>query len=133
MFHCQSFDHDVNSCPYYDVSDEAYARLNTMIDIMNEQHWHFLSEIRERDLLHETNPSLPFPRLEASLYDDCESSRPLKSNVVDGSPLTNLEEVFDSPSTSLPFVAISFSSTPMDTSVSDFTLLASPLPAHCTG
>jgi len=27
---CQSFDHDMNSCPYYDVSDELYARLNAM-------------------------------------------------------------------------------------------------------
>jgi len=28
--HCQSCDHDVNSCPYYDVSDKAYE-LNAMI------------------------------------------------------------------------------------------------------
>jgi len=32
----QSFDHDVNFCPYYDVSDKAYARLNATIETMNE-------------------------------------------------------------------------------------------------
>ena len=36
--------------------------------------------------------------------------------------------MFDPSSTSLPFVAPSFSSIPKDTSVSDLTLLASPLP-----
>ena len=39
--------------------------------------------MNEFGLLHETDPSLPFSRLEASLYDDCESSLPLESNVVD--------------------------------------------------
>ena len=69
---------------------------------------------------------------DASLYDDSESFLPLESNVVDGAPLTDLEEVFDPPSTSLPFLAPSFSNTPMDTSVGDLTLLASPLPlAQC--
>jgi len=59
---------------------------------MNKQHEHFLSETRECGLLHDTDSSLPLPRLEASLYDDCESSIPLKSNVVDDAPLTGLEE-----------------------------------------
>jgi len=90
--------------------------------------------MRECSLLHQTDPSLPFPRLEARLYDDCESFFPLKSNVVSDAPLTDLEEVFDPPLTPLTFVALSFSSTPMDTSVSDSILLASPLPlAQCTG
>jgi len=44
-----------------------------------------------------------------------ESSILLESNVVDDVPLTDLEEVFDSPLTSLPVVAPSFSNTPMDT------------------
>ena len=83
--------------------------------------------------MHETNPRLPFRRLESSLYDDCESSFPLESNVVDDVPLNGLEEVFDPPSTSIPFVAPSFFGTPMDTGVSALTLLASPLPlAQCT-
>jgi len=64
---------------------------------MNEQHEHFLSEMREFGLLHEINPSLPFLRFESSLYDDCESSLPLEHNVVNGAPLTNLEEVFHPP------------------------------------
>ena len=34
----QSFDHDVNSYPYYDVSNKCYARLDAMTGIMNEQH-----------------------------------------------------------------------------------------------
>ena len=76
-------------------------------------------------LLHEANSKLPFSRPEANLHDDCESSLLLESNVVNDAPLTDLEEVFDSPLTSLPFVSPSFSSIPIDISVSDLTLLAS--------
>jgi len=61
----------VNSCRYCDVSDKEYDQLNAMIETMKEQHTHFLSEMREFGLLYEADPSLPFPRLEASLYDDC--------------------------------------------------------------
>ena len=62
------------------------------------------------------------------------SSLPLESNVVDDAPLTELEEVFDLPLSSLPLVVPSFSSTPVATSVSDSTLLAYLLPlAQCTG
>jgi len=130
----QSFDHDVNSYPYYDVSDEAYARLNALMEAMYERHEHFISDMREFDLLYETNPSIPFIRLEASLYDNSESSFALESNVVDDVPLIDLEEAFNPPSISLPFVTPSFSCTPMDSSVSDLTLLTSLLPfAQCTG
>ena len=52
---------------------------------------------------------------------------PLESNVVDDTLLTNLEEVFDPPLTLLTFVAPSFSNTPMDTTIRDSILLASPL------
>ena len=63
-----------------------------------------------------------------------ESFLPLESNVVDDTPLIELEEVFDAPLTSSSFVALSFSSTPMDTSVTDLILLASSLHlAHYTG
>jgi len=90
--------------------------------------------MREFDLFSETDPSLSFPRLKDSPYDDCESFLPLEPNVVNDALLTDLEEVFDPPSTSLPFVAPSFFSTPMDTSVSKLTLLTSPLPlAQCMG
>jgi len=132
--YCQSFDYSVNSCPYYDISDECYAILNAMIETMNEQHTHFDTEMRECGLLHETDPSLSFPRLEASLYDDCESFLPLESDVVDDATLTDLEEVFDPPLTSFSFVTPSFSCTPMDTSVSDLTFVVSPLLlAQCMG
>jgi len=124
----------VNSCPYDDVSDEVYARLNAKVEVMNEQHMHFLSEMGKCDLFHEIDPSLSFPRLESSLYDYCESSLPLDSIVVDDAPSTNLEEVFVPPLISLPLAAPSFSSTPIATIISDLTLLTSPLPlAQCTG
>jgi len=125
--YCQSFDHDVNSCPYYDVSDEAYVKLNAMIKTMNGRHKNFVSEMRQYGLLHGTNPSLPIPTLECSLHDDYESFLQLESNVVDDAPLTNIEEVLDPPLTSLSLVTPSFSSHPIATSVSDSTLLASPL------
>jgi len=124
----------VNSCPYHDVSDECYTRLDAMIGKMNEEHEHFASMMRECDSVHETDLSLPCLRLEARFYDDYKSSLPLDSNVVNDAALTNLGEVFDPPLTPLTFVAPSFSSTPMDTSVNDSILLASPLPlAQCTG
>jgi len=74
--YCQFSDHDVNSCPCYDIFDELYARLNAIIETTNERHEHFLSEMREFGLLHETDSSPPIPRLESSLYDDYKSSLP---------------------------------------------------------
>ena len=53
---------------------------------MKEQQEHFVSEMKEFGLLQETGPSLPIPRVDSSLYDDYESSRPLESNVVDDAP-----------------------------------------------
>ena len=41
------FDHDVNSYPCYSIPDESYARLNVMIEIMNERHEYFVSEMKE--------------------------------------------------------------------------------------
>jgi len=58
--YCQSFGHDVNFYFYYDLFYESYARLNAMIEKMNEQHTPFVSEMREGGSLHETDPSLPF-------------------------------------------------------------------------
>ena len=84
--YCQSFDHDVNSYPYYDVCDKCYARLNAMIETINGRHENFVNEMRGFGLLHETGPSVPFAKLEASLYDDFESSLSLESNVVDDVP-----------------------------------------------
>jgi len=43
--YCQSFNHDGNSCLYYDASDESYARLNAIIETMNERHEHFVSDM----------------------------------------------------------------------------------------
>ena len=62
------------------------------------------------------------------LYDNCESSLPLELNFVNDPPLTDLQEMFDFPLTSLPTVAPSFPSIPIDTSVNDLPLLASLLP-----
>ena len=112
----------MNSYPYYDISNESYARLNAMIETMNERHEHFVSEMREFCSLHETDP-----RLESSLYDDYESSLPLDSNVVDDTHLTDLEKMFDPPLTSLPFVAPFFSNTPKPLSL--VTRPSLPLPS----
>ena len=68
---------------------------------MNKRHEHFVSKTREFGLLYAAHPSLPFPRLEGSLYDDCDSPLLIASNVVDDAPLINLKEVFDLPLTSL--------------------------------
>jgi len=75
-----------------------------MIETINEQHKHFISEIKELSLLRETHPSLLSSRIEASLYDDCESSLHLESNFISDAPLIHLKEVFDPPMTSLTFV-----------------------------
>ena len=62
-----------------------------MIDTMNKQIMHFVSETGEYGLLHETNPGQSFPILEVSFYDDYESSLPLESIFMDHTPLTGLE------------------------------------------
>jgi len=90
--------------------------------------------MREFGLLHETDPSLPIPRLESSLYDDYESFLPLESNIIDDAPLTNLEEVLNPPLTYSPLIAPSSSGSPLVTSTTDPTLLDSPFPlAQCMG
>jgi len=33
--YCQSYNYDMNSCPYYGVSNESYATLNAMTEITN--------------------------------------------------------------------------------------------------
>ena len=75
------------------------------METMNKQDKHFVSEIRECDLLHKTNPNLPSLRDKASLYDDEESFLPLRPNFVDETPLIDLEEVFNPSFTSLSFIA----------------------------
>jgi len=93
---------------------------------MKVRQEHLVSEMREFGLLHETDPSLPIPRLKYSLYDDYESSLPIESNVVDDAPLTDLVEVVDPPLTSLSLVPPSFFNTLVTTSVGDSTLLSLP-------
>ena len=81
----------------------------------------------------DSDPSLPSPVLKVSYYDDCESFVPLKSDFVDDAHFTDLDKVFDPPLTSSPFITPSFSSTPMNTTNSDLTLVASTLAlAQCT-
>ena len=76
-FFCQSFDHDANSYPYYDVSNESYATPNAMIETISEQCKCFVGGMRECGLLHKIDPSLRSLRLEASLYDNYEFFFPL--------------------------------------------------------
>jgi len=90
-----------------------------MMKTMNERHEHFVSEMTEFNLLHETDPSLTFRGLEASLYNDYESSLPLESNFVDDAHLTDLEVELEPPLIFLPLVALSSSSTPIATSIAD--------------
>jgi len=123
---CQSFDHDANSCPYYDIFDECYARLNAMIEIMNERHMHFVSQMRECGLLHETDHSQSSPTLEISLYDDYEYFLPIEPDFIVDTPSIGLEEVIDAPLISLPFVAPSLFSTPGDTTTGDLTCFSLP-------
>ena len=66
----QSSDHDVNSYPYYVISDEGFVRLNDMIETLNEQNVKFESYLQENHLLHEIDLSLPSSRREVSLCDD---------------------------------------------------------------
>jgi len=124
---CQSFDYDVHSCPYYDISDECHARLSAMIGKMHEQHTRFVSEMKQCGLLHEIDPNLASPRLEVSLYEDCESFLPLELSFVDDIPYTDLEEAPDPPLISSSLVAPSSTSTSIGTTVSALTLHASPL------
>ena len=92
-----------------------------MIDTLNEQHMHFVCEMRECDPLHKTDASLNFPIVDVSLYHDYESSFNLEVDSTVDAPLTGLEEVIDTPFISLLFVAT-------------FIIFASPLPlALCTG
>jgi len=103
----------VSSHPHYDIFHECYAMLDAMIGRINEKLKHFVSEMRKCGLLHGTDPSLSFPRLESSLYDDYESSFVLWSNLVDGTPSTNQEEAFDPPLTSLSVITPLSASTPI--------------------
>jgi len=43
----QSFDNDVNSCLYYDISNECHAGIVGLPETMNERHECFASGIRE--------------------------------------------------------------------------------------
>ena len=70
--YCHSLNHDANSCPYSDISNKCYAKLNAMIGKMNERLECFVGKMGETGLLHETDPSPSSPRLEVSLFDDYE-------------------------------------------------------------
>jgi len=130
----QSFDVDANSYRYYDISDKCYARLNAMIETLNERHTYFVSKMRECGPLHKNGPSLASLTVEASFYDDYKPSLPLEADSTVDTPLTGLEEVIDPILISLPFVVLSLPNTPRDTAIGDLTLLASPLPlAQCAG
>ena len=77
--------------------NDSCARVNWLMETIKEQQEHFVSEMREFGLFNETNPSLPIPRLESSLYDNYGSSIPLESNVVDDAPLLSLRVTISDP------------------------------------
>ena len=124
--YCQSFDHDASYYPYYNISNEWYAKLNAITETLNERHKHFVSEIREYGLFYNTGPRLSFARLNANLHNDCDFTFPLEPNFIVDITFTSLEKAFDPPLTSLPFVAISYCSTPRETTVIDLILCSSP-------
>jgi len=66
---CHCSDHDSTSCPYY-ISDEAFSRLSSVIEIINEQHIEIVNRIREYDLLRETDLRFSSARLDVNFCDD---------------------------------------------------------------
>ena len=63
--------------------------------------------------------NLVSPTLKESLYNDCDSHLCLEHDSIIDTPLTDLEEAIENPLTSSPFVTLSSSSTPRDTTVGD--------------
>jgi len=59
---CHCSDHDSTFRPYY-ISDEGFARLNSMIKTMNKQQAEFENKIREFNLSHETNLRFSFSKI----------------------------------------------------------------------
>ena len=102
--HCNRSDHDSNSCTYY-ISADGFARLSSMIEIMNEQQLKLTNFIREHDLSHQIDPRLRSPEPNGNLCDDGESFPTIESE---------LEKVFDLPSTTLPYVGLSSPNTLTD-------------------
>ena len=124
----QYFEHEVNSCPYYDIFDACHARFKAVIETMNERRECFVGKIRECGLLHKTDPNPSSPRLEVSLYDDYESSLPLESSFIDVRLSIDLGKVFDPPLTPSSLVAPSLPSKPRDITGGVLSLLSTPLP-----
>jgi len=127
--YCQSFDLDANYCPYYDIFYDSYARVNVVIEIMNDRHECFIGKMGERGLLHETCPGPSSARLEVSLYDDYGSSLPLGPNFMVDSSLIGRAEVIDPPLTSLSIVPPSLPGTPRDTTEGVLHLIFSSSPS----
>ena len=76
--YCQSFDHDVNSYPSYDVLNDLCDRLTILMETIKEEQDQFVSKMGEFSLLQAIDPGLPIPRLESNLHDDYASSLPPK-------------------------------------------------------
>ena len=62
---CQSSDHDVNSCPYYVISDEGFVRLNDVIETLNEQNAKFESYCKR--ITYYMRPTLAYLLLDLRL------------------------------------------------------------------
>jgi len=101
---CHCSDHDNTSYPYY-ISDEAFSRLSSMIEAINEQHIQIVNRMWEYDLSRETDLRFSSARLDVSFCDDGTSFPPLKSG---------LEGVLDPSPTTVPFVTPSSFSISVD-------------------
>jgi len=59
--HCHYSSHSHVVCSFCESFNHE-PRFVAMIETMNGQHMHFVSEMRECGLSHETDPSPPFPK-----------------------------------------------------------------------
>jgi len=114
--HCS--DHESNSCHCY-ISDEGFAKLDSMIETMNEQQIEFANKIREYDLSHETDLRFSSHRLDVNMCDDGASFHPLECG---------LEEILDPSLITLLTIAPSFPITLGDNTMFIMTFLNTPSP-----
>jgi len=108
----------ISTCFLYYISDDSFARLSSMIEIMNRQQAEFRNKMREFDLSHETDLRFSSPKLDVSLCDDGASFTPLESR---------LEVVLDR-SLTISLVVPPSPSTLRDNTTFNMTLPDPPLP-----
>ena len=77
---CHCSDHDSTSCPYF-ISNEAFSRLSSMIETINEQHIEIVNRMWEYDLSRETDLRFSYAKLDVNFCDDGASFPPLESRL----------------------------------------------------